>query len=141
MSSHVVIQRSSIHGFGLFAGNDFASGERVVQYVGEPISKNESIRRCSQSNEFIFYWNEESDIDGSGEANLARFINHSCAPNSVVERVDGSLWVIAARPINSGEELTFNYGYDLVDYREHPCSCGAPECAGYILAAEFHDSL
>jgi SET domain-containing protein len=137
----ILIQRSTIQGFGLFAADEFAAGQRIVEYVGELISKSESIRRCSEGNHFIFYWNEDFDIDGSSESNLARFINHSCAPNCVVERVEGHLWVIAARPIASGEELTFNYGYDLVDYREHPCSCGEPDCVGYILAQEFHESV
>ena len=43
--------------------------------------------------------------------------------------------------ISVGEELTFNYGYDLVDYREHPCSCGAAQCVGYIVAEEFFPLL
>jgi hypothetical protein len=41
------------------------------------------------------------------------------------------------RDIRAGEELTFNYGFDLDDYRDHPCRCGARECVGYIVAEEF----
>ena len=44
---------------------------------------------------------------------------------------------MALRDIQPGEEITFNYGYDLVDYEEHPCRCGAPECAGYMVAEEL----
>jgi SET domain-containing protein len=44
---------------------------------------------------------------------------------------------VARRGIQAGEEITFNYGYDLEDYREHPCRCGATGCAGYIVAEEF----
>ena len=43
--------------------------------------------------------------------------------------------------LRAGEELTFNYGYDLEDYREHPCSCGSLECVGYIVAEEFFDHI
>lgn len=31
--------------------------------------------------------------------------------------------------------------YDLEDYRDYPCHCGAPDCVGYIIAAEFFDHL
>jgi len=37
--------------------------------------------------------------------------------------------------------LTFNYGYDLSEYRDHPCRCGAPNCVGYIVAEEFFDHV
>jgi hypothetical protein len=50
---------------------------------------------------------------------------------------DGRVWIVALRDIRPGEEITFNYGYDLVDYEEHPCRCGAPECAGYIVAEDL----
>jgi hypothetical protein len=26
-------------------------------------------------------------------------------------------------------------------YKEHPCRCGAPECAGYMMAEEFFEHL
>ena len=45
------------------------------------------------------------------------------------------------RDIRAGEEITFNYNYDLQDYREHPCRCGAANCAGYIVAEEFFGQL
>ena len=62
-------------------------------------------------------------------------LNHSCAPNADAELLDGRIWIVANQPIAAGAEITFDYGYDLADYREHPCRCGSPECAGYILAA------
>src|SRR5437899_8473600 len=104
MTNRVVIQPSAIHGLGLFAAHDFARGQRIIEYVGVLISKNESIRRCSEGNPFIFFWNEEFDIDGSGESNSARFINHSCSPNCLVERIDGRLWVSALRAIFADQE-------------------------------------
>jgi len=58
-------------------------------------------------------------------------------------QIDGA-WVLASetcaldlisakyeRDIEPGEEITFNYGYDLESYEEHSCQCGAPNCAGY----------
>ena len=57
----------------------------VLEYVGEKISKSESLRRCEENNEYIFTLNEQEDLDGNVEWNPARFINHSCVPNCDAE--------------------------------------------------------
>ena len=49
--------------------------------------------------------------------------------------------MVARRDVGIGEELTFNYGYDLQDFREHPCRCGATGCVGFIVAEEFFPML
>ena len=35
--------------------------------------------------------------------------------------------------IKKGEEISYNYGYDMDDYEDHPCKCGAKGCIGYII--------
>jgi len=128
---------SSIHGLGGFAKRDIAAGERIIEYVGEKIDKAESLRLCAQTNEFIFTLNENQDLDGNVPWNPARLLNHSCAPNCEAELVDGRIWIIARGKICAGEEVTFNYGYDLEDYRQYPCNCHSPACVGFIVAEEF----
>ena len=120
---------SAIHGMGGFARMHLAKGARVVEYRGERISKAESLRRCEAGNWFIFALDDEFDLDGDCEANPARLLNHSCAPNAEAELHDGRVWITALRYIAPGEEITFDYGYTLEEYREHPCHCGAPACA------------
>ncbi len=137
MSSVLEVKPSPIHGAGVFANEAFATGARVLEYTGERITKAESLRRCEAQNDFIFALDEEWDLDGNVSWNTARFVNHSCAPNCDAERIEGRIWIVARRDIAAGDELTFNYGYDLVDYRDHPCLCGAEECAGFIVAEEF----
>lgn len=132
---------SCIHGTGLFARADIASATRVIEYIGERISKQESLRRRKKGNFFVFIVTEEFDIDGDVNWNPARFINHSCAPNCEARQEDGRIWIIALRDIQAAEELTFNYGYDLQDYEEHPCACGAPECVGYMVAQEHFEDV
>ena len=34
-----------------------------------------------------------------------------------------------------------NYGYDLENYKDHPCTCGTESCLGYIVGAEFFPHL
>ena len=137
----VSFRPSRIHGIGGFARKEIAKATRVIEYVGERIDKQESLRRCEQNNEFIFTLDEAWDLDGNIPENPARFINHSCAPNCDAEVEDERIWIVANRDIRAGEEITFNYGFDLVDYRDYPCSCGAPECVGYIVAEEFFEHV
>ncbi len=133
----IVFQQSPIHGLGGFAKVAILAGTRVVEYLGEGISKSESLRRCQQNNEYIFTVSDEQDLDGNVAWNPARLLNHSCAPNCEAVLVERRIWIIARRDIRAGEEVTFNYGYDLVDYRDYPCHCGSPDCVGYIVGEEF----
>ena len=140
-SSILEFRPSSIHGQGSFAAEPIRAGRLILEYVGEKITKNESLRRCEAGNAFIFELDDEWDIDGGVGWNPARFLNHSCAPNCDAEYIEGQIWIVARREIAPGEELTFNYGYDWEDHREHPCQCGAAECVGYIVAEEFFPML
>lgn len=137
----VVFRKSSIHGFGGFALKAIPAGTRLLEYVGERISKAESLKRCEADNVFIFTVTDEWDIDGSVDWNPARFLNHSCEPNCDAEQQDERIWIIARRELEPGEEITFNYGYDLVDYKDYPCACGSARCVGYMLAEEFFEEM
>jgi|HubBroStandDraft_1064217.scaffolds.fasta_scaffold114993_2 SET domain-containing protein len=139
--NNIRIGPSPIHGQGGFATRFVSKGERLIEYAGERITKAESLRRCEAHNWFIFGLDEEFDLDGNVEWNPARFLNHSCTPNSEAVWEEGRVWIVALRDIRAGEEITFNYGYDLADYAEHPCRCGAPKCVGYIVAEELFGSI
>mgnify|MGYP000873101180 CR=1 FL=1 len=68
----------------------------------------------------------------------ARYMNHSCRPNV---RALGELVDIAVRDIQPGEELVYNYGFDLDSWEEHPCRCGSPRCPGFIVEEELWPKL
>jgi len=140
-TERVIFRSSPIHRYGGFARQVIARGAQVIEYVGERISKAESLRRCEDNNEYIFTLGLDEDLDGSVDWNPARFINHSCAPNCDAELEHGRIWIIANRDILAGEEITFNYGFGLEDYRNYPCHCGAPGCVGYMVAEEFFDHV
>lgn len=137
----ILFRHSTIHGTGGYARKPIAAGTQVIEYVGEKITKAVSVKRCDASNAYIFTLNNEFDLDGDVPWNPARFINHSCAPNCEAEQDGDHIWIVALRDIRPGEELTFNYNYDLVDYREHPCRCGAANCVGYIVAEEYFERV
>ena len=139
--SNVATAPSLIHGTGGFTSIDLAQGTRVIEYVGERITKSESLNRCEAGNQCIFYLDEVWDLDGSVSWNPARFLNHSCSPNCDAELIEGQIWMVARRAIAAGEELTFNYSYDLTDFREHPCHCGSTECVGFIVAEDLFEAV
>ena len=56
---------------------------------------------------------------GHGLFKLVSEMNHSCRPNVALIRRGRQMWVIALRPIASGEELTFDYGNLMF-----ACKCG-----------------
>jgi uncharacterized protein len=134
-------QESGIHGQGLFASAAIPARTRIIQYIGERITKAESLRRCEEDNRYIFALDDEFDVDGNVPKNLARFANHSCSPNCESELDDGAVWLIALRDIAAGEEITYNYGYDLEEYPDYPCQCGSPGCVGFIVAEEFFNHV
>jgi SET domain-containing protein len=133
----VTFRQSGIHGLGGYARRFVPKDTYVIEYVGELISKAESARRCEADNHFIFSHDETHDLDGSVEWNLARWVNHSCEPNCETIDDEGQIWIAALRDIQPGEELTFNYNYDLEDYKAHPCRCGSRWCVGYMVAEEY----
>ncbi|HYE32868.1 MAG TPA: SET domain-containing protein-lysine N-methyltransferase [Methylomirabilota bacterium] len=137
----VFVRQSDIHGTGVFADQVIQPGTRVLEYIGERVPKEEADRRCKEGNTFIFTINDEFDLDGDIEANVAKYINHSCEPNCYSELDEEQIFIIALRRIEVGEELTFNYGYDLKDYKDHPCKCGSKRCVGFMLAEEFFGKI
>lgn len=132
----IVFRSSPIHGTGAFATRPIQAGERLIEYIGRRIAKAESHAQLEQGNEYIFELDDQWDVDGNVDWNPARWINHSCQPNAEAQIEDDHIWIVATRNIPPGEEVTFNYNFDLESYGEHPCRCGAPECVGYMVAEE-----
>src|SRR6185369_6914044 len=106
----VLAKNSPIHGQGLFARSEIPANTQIIEYVGERISKRQSLERCEAGDDYVFALDGDTDLDGNVEWNLARFINHSCEPNSDARPMEGRIWIVARRTILSGEEITFNYG-------------------------------
>ncbi len=143
-SPYTVVKFSKIHNKGVYAKKFIPAETRIIEYVGERITKAESQRRADIPLEkhkrnkkhgavYIFELNKRHDIDGNVPYNTARFINHSCDPNCETEIARGHIWITSFKDIQPGEEITYNYGYDYDDYEEHLCNCGTKRCVGFIL--------
>lgn len=142
---------SDIHGRGLYATEDIEEGTDIIQYVGEKITKKESTRRALEWEEkaretgdglvYIFELDEKYDIDGRLGDNPARYMNHSCDGNCEAVNCEGEIWITAIRDIEKGEELVYDYGYDMEHFMDHPCRCGSDNCIGYIVREDQREKV
>ncbi len=106
-------RRSKLHGWGVFATERIPKNKRIIHYAGEKITNRESATReqvyLDQGTIWCFKLNSRWVIDGAVGGNVARFVNHSCTSNCYAQIVDGVIWIRAAKTIEAGDELTYNY--------------------------------
>lgn len=144
-SRRIQTRRSGVHGKGVFALQDLAEGETLIEYVGEVISWKEALRRhphdpSDPNHTFYFHIDEDHVIDAKIGGNSSRWINHSCRPNCEADEEGGRVFIKALRNIKAGDELFYDYGL-IIDAKytkkllaEYPCWCGAKNCRGTLLA-------
>jgi hypothetical protein len=141
----IQVRRSGVHGKGVFALQDIAEGETLIEYVGEVISWDEAQDRHPHdpqdpNHTFYFHVNEDRVIDALYGGNSSRWINHSCKPNCEADEDNDRIFIKAIRPIKAGEELNYDYGliidepYTKKLKAEYPCWCGAKNCRGTLLS-------
>ena len=109
-------RRSPIHGWGVFAVAVIPKNTVIVDYAGEKISNQESLKRerryIKSGHIWCFKLTNRTTIDAGVSGNIARYINHSCHPNCYVAIKNGVIWIRAARTIRRGEEITYHYNTD-----------------------------
>ncbi len=138
-------RRSGVHGNGVFAVQNLAEGETLIEYVGEVVTWKEALRRhphdpTDPNHTFYFHIDEKHVIDAKYGGNSSRWINHSCAPNCEADEEGGRVFIKALRNIKAGEELFYDYGL-IIDAKytkklkaDYPCWCDARTCRGTLLA-------
>ena len=140
------VRNSEIHGRGVYASEDIEKETQIIEYIGEYVEKDESEKRAwdqaavaeemGDAAVYIFTLDKKWDIDGNVPWNDARLINHSCEPNCEAWIEEDQIFIYALRDIKQGEELTFDYGFDIECYEDHPCRCGSDSCVGYIVSRD-----
>jgi uncharacterized protein len=126
-------RRSRVHGWGVFALETIAKNKRIIDYAGEKLKNRDSTPReeryLTRGHIWCFQLNRLCVVDAAVGGNIARFINHSCRPNCYAHITDGVIWIRAARTIQPGEELTYNYYTE--GAAEIPCRC-RPGCQNML---------
>ncbi|TYI55530.1 hypothetical protein E1A91_D11G148400v1, partial [Gossypium mustelinum] len=145
-SSTLRFSHASLHSWGVRAGEPILSGTFVCEYVGEILGEQEANNRLtrygrdgcnymfnigSQINDMSRWIEGQARyfIDASNYKNVSRFINHSCSPNLVnhqvlVDNMDchrAHIGLYASQDISVGEELTFDYRYELLPGQGYSC--------------------
>ena len=129
----------------MFAAGKIDKGTTIIEYRGERTTWEIVCERPASdpddpAHTFIFELSDGRVIDAGVRGSVARWINHSCAPNcKSFEDDDGRVFIEARRAIAQGEELTYDYRLSL-DGRitrkireEYACRCGAKRCRGSLL--------
>ena len=137
------IKKSNIdkNGRGLYATKNIKAGTKIIEYVGNIITKKQTKDSDKFDNSkpiYLFNLNKRYDLDGLVSWNPARLINHSCSNNADYEGTGLKIWVIANQEIKKGEEITCDYGFafDKSDYKSFPCDCKSINCCGYIVRTQ-----
>ncbi|CAH9106659.1 unnamed protein product [Cuscuta epithymum] len=124
-------------GSGIVADEDIKCKDFIIEYVGEVIDDKtceERLWKMKHSGETNFYLceiNRDTVIDATYKGNKSRYINHSCCPNTEMQKwtVDGEtrIGIFATCDIKRGEHLT--YDYQFVQFgADQDCHCGAVGC-------------
>ena len=96
----VYVDRSTIHGDGLFASHGLDEGQIIGYYKG-PIVEDDGM---------YVLWIEQDDSQwvGYDGRNNMRFLNHSDAPNAEMFGLE----CYALAEIPAGQEITIDYGWN-----------------------------
>lgn len=134
-----------MQGLGVFATRVIPPGTRLCEYGGERLTPAQAEARYpdvpgERHHTFLFAIDDDVVIDAAVDDYVAKWINHSCAPNCDAVVEDGRIWIDTIRRVEPGEELAYDYAYVLPERhtpaakRRFPCHCGARRCRGTILA-------
>lgn len=137
ISPKAVVRQSSIHGYGLFAVDNF-SDEEVVCVKGGYIFDRETLKTMPD-------WFRAAEIQIADDLFIGPlseaertgsmiFSNHSCDPNIGVR---GQIVFVAMRKISAGEELTHDWATTDDDEYEMECRCGTLNCRKIITGKDW----
>jgi SET domain-containing protein len=138
------IRESPIQGLGAFATRRIPAGVRLIEYAGERLTPAQADARYPEEpgerhHTFLFAIDDEWVVDAAVDGNDARWINHSCEPNCDAVVDDGRIWIETIRDVEPGEELAYDYAYELEERhtpaakKRYACNCGAARCRGTLL--------
>ncbi|KAL1837439.1 hypothetical protein VTJ49DRAFT_3776 [Mycothermus thermophilus] len=138
----VEVFKTEDRGYGVRANRCFDSNQIIMEYTGEIITVEECERRMNEEykdNEcyYLMSFDQNMIIDAT-TGSIARFVNHSCAPNCRMIK-----WIVGGqprmalfagdRPIMTGEELTYDYNFDPFSAKNvQKCLCGSSNCRGVL---------
>ena len=116
---NIAVRRSKA-GLGLSTEKPIEKDGFVLEYKGPILTREQAEKKGGR---YLFDINSRRTIDGSSRKNFARYINHSCKPNSVVEVEKKRIFIYSKRAIKPGEEIAYHYGKEYFDDVIKPLGC------------------
>ena len=89
----LIFGKSAIHSWGLYAAEPIEKEDFVVEYMGEYIrnpvaeARQKRYERQGFDDDYIFRVDADLLVDATRRGGLARFANHCCDPNLLVQNV------------------------------------------------------
>jgi hypothetical protein len=130
----LIVRSSAIHAAGCYTTTPVRKGERISEYTGRRISKEEADELYTDYPVTYLFGLGDGAVVIDGFC-TAMFINHSCDGNSETsEDENGRVWITALRDIPAEAEIT--YDYCLYEGGDDPCTChcGAANCRGSMYS-------
>jgi len=98
----VKFARSAIHNWGLYAMENIAKDDMIIEYVGEEVRQSVADMRETRylksgiGSSYLFRIDDNTVVDATKKGGIARFINHSCMPNCTAKiiKVEGSKRIV-----------------------------------------------
>src|SRR3989338_7851886 len=132
VSAKLVSGKSSIHGNGVFTKEKIVRSEKLMEFGGNLISKEQALSGNYRSRSV---WVVAPDHyfalpNTDTRESLDEHLNHSCDANAWLS---DEITLVAKRVIEVGEEITLDQGtwnFEDSAYTDNkePCSCGAARC-------------
>lgn len=135
MSPKVSIQKSQIHGLGIFAIELIKQGEILLIKGGHIVIKSELISSDKINSYLPIDDNYYIGAVSKGEeTKIKLYINHSCNPNCGLR---GEITFISMREIQVGEEITCDYAMIDNEAYEFECYCKSDCCRKTITGFDW----
>jgi len=134
-SPKIIIKKSRIHGYGVFASKDINKDE-IVLISGGVILPKKDLKKYQKENgnlglqiddSFYIVPISRSEIKNGG-------VNHSCNPNIGFY---GDVIIKAIKDIKKGEELSIDYCMCYSELEDFKCICDFKKCRKNITADDW----
>jgi len=143
-NKQLIVKRSPIHAWGVYAGAYVGPEEFLIEYTGilmrQTVADVVERRYEEKGMDSTYFWRIDQDwvLDATHAGSVARFINHSCDPNCYpkIVMVNGvrKVALYSRTAILPEEELTYDYKLPIEFLAEKrvKCLCGKDKCRGFL---------
>ncbi len=130
-----VVEMPRKGGHGVLARVAIEAGEVLTVWGGSIVSEPDFAASSEQARKYMIQVEHDLFMTAADPPEPGEFFNHSCSPNAGIA---GQIVLIAMRPIEAGEEVSFDYAMS----DDHPllafdCACGSPRCRGRVTGQDW----